>query len=1182
MKRRLLTFILFALCGLSWRRGCAETVLLADSGTKSVRQYAVTNGVWTYEKDFASGAYAGATVQPFGVACDGRQVYVGDIGTAKRILTFGLDGSYVGVLTNFDSSVTPECLAFSPDGKKLYMSDAFGTAGDKIYRFDLTTGENGVLINTTGWSGTAAFNNPRGLAIDENGFLYVADRNANLIRQFNAETGAFVKNFHSVASPQGLLYDYAEKNLITVSTEATSHRIHGVRSSGYYRVIYSDAVLANCMGIAKIGNDLYYTSFQEKKVYRLDADGNRTTVVSAVLNQPAYLSVFPEHPLRSDDGLIAHWQFNETTNALFLASSVGVSGMRRIQAKGLMQVGATGVEGGAAWFNAYSRGELLDSAALIPATNDFSVFMWVGLTNTVDGQRHFFSCNNGQTGRCELGVDFDPSSLKKLFWWHNGGTTLVSTNDVRDGKWHHVGIVRRTDNFELWVDGAVATNAVSSAAVSQAANWRVGSSALETMMFLSSGAFMDDLRVYGRALGTNEVTTIYTALAQDPDSLSIPEKPTEPVADYGQAESSLTCTVVANQPSIGEVIGSPSLAILSGGAYVASYDLSGNTLVHTRVCRSTDGGMTWSQSAEINNLTQASLFTDNGVLYLIGTQAETGNVRVHRSSDGGLTWTSGATVSTTNIFRMAAGPVVSHDGRLWKAVEDTAGSGTWPANARARIFSAAEGTDLTAAGNWTCSAPLTQSGFSTARRFTAWLDGNLAVDRKGVLVDLLRTVMSQGGTPEAAAVVNVTSASAAPVFNPSPNLTMLPGAAKPFNVRYDATSGRYWTLVSSVVTNDDPSGVLLPDAMRNRLALYSSYSLRDWCFHTNVLYRSDLFRYGFQKAAFVFDGSDLVALTAAVYEDGLSGLRSPDQPNLLICHRILNFRGIPKDKGAARVLIADAGANRIVRLCSNSLGQWCEDGFFAENASMTAPHGLACCGETVYVSEAVAGGRILAFTRKGEFLRVVTQFPATNRPDALAIAPDGTVYVSDAFGTNGDKIFRVNPVTGVWDVFVDTTGWGGTLVDPRGVACDNAGNVYVANYQTGNNDGYFHKFAPNATLLATSIAFDRPRGLWWDSSQTRLIGSVFGSCDLFQLSSDLLSNLKIGDYSTWTQYLGINVINSTVYFSNYDQGLVHWLKSYSTQGTIASGLKSPAHMVYLPEGGAAYPDAVLGTCVRVH
>ena len=73
MRGGLFACILFALCGLLRFAARAETMLLGDQGTKSVRQYAVTNGVWTYEKDFAAGSYDGATLTPFGVACDGRQ-----------------------------------------------------------------------------------------------------------------------------------------------------------------------------------------------------------------------------------------------------------------------------------------------------------------------------------------------------------------------------------------------------------------------------------------------------------------------------------------------------------------------------------------------------------------------------------------------------------------------------------------------------------------------------------------------------------------------------------------------------------------------------------------------------------------------------------------------------------------------------------------------------------------------------------------------------------------------------------------------------------------------------------------------------------------------------------------------------------------------------------------------------
>lgn len=90
--------------GMAWIGGClifgavaalrayAETVLVVYSGgNKEVRQFSVANGVWTYEKVFASGSYEGKAMTPAGVTSDGRRVYIGDI-AARRILAFETDG----------------------------------------------------------------------------------------------------------------------------------------------------------------------------------------------------------------------------------------------------------------------------------------------------------------------------------------------------------------------------------------------------------------------------------------------------------------------------------------------------------------------------------------------------------------------------------------------------------------------------------------------------------------------------------------------------------------------------------------------------------------------------------------------------------------------------------------------------------------------------------------------------------------------------------------------------------------------------------------------------------------------------------------------------------------------------------------------------------------------------------
>lgn len=1157
----------------------AETVLVAFSaGNKQVLQYTVSNGVWTYEKVFASGSYGGKTMNPVGVTSDGRRVYVSEIDN-KRILAFETNGVFVGAVTNFASTCTPECVLAAPNGY-LYMSDAFGSAGDKIYRFDLQTWEGGEFIPMTGWGST--FNNPRGLAFDENGFLYVADRNANVIRRFDAQTGVFSNNLATVYEAQALAYDFRARRLLCAGRLVANGpgATAAIEKDGTIVPLYQNDTSNPRIGVLAIGEDVYYSSYSENKVYRVQPDGTRTVVVNAPsgVSQPMYMTVIPEHPISPENGLIAHWRFNESANAALMASSIGPEGYREIEAQGYLQSGASGVEGGALWFNTYSRGLVRDSKTLLPATNDFSVFMWAGASVSGSGQRHLFSNNAGQAGRCELGYDFAGDSARKLFWWHVNGPTLVSTRDARDGTWHHVGIVRRGDTFELWLDGVPETNAVAAASVDRTVDWRIGSAV--SGMFLQSGAFMDDLRVYDRALESNEVAAVFTAYTPSPGVVPIPSRPELPVPNLTLAETALSAVAVGHQPRIAEPVGAPSLLKRQGGVYLAAYDVN-REVGATCVCRSEDAGASWSKIAEVSGVVRASLFEVDGNLYLLGTSAALGSVRIHRSTDGGATWSGGTTLSPSAYFSLASGPLASHDGHLWKAAEDMTGSIGWPGQARVRLLSIPVGADPMTGSNWTVSDPLARSGWNANRRMTAWLDGNLIQDREGNLINLMSVRQDRGGMAEMAARVTVTSSASAPAFNVDTGFTMLPGAAKPFMVRYDGVSGLYWALTSAVTPSENELGKVLPENVCHRLAVYSSHNLRDWCLRAVLLAERENGKYGFLKASFDFDGDDLVVLFASAYADGLHGPRSATEPNLVLFKRVAGFRELPADEGEARVLVADTGLNRVMRYSLNSLGQWCDDNPFAEG--ITAPFGLALHGDTVYVTERVAGGRLLAYTLKGRLRRTVTTFAQDSTPGALAAASDGTLYVSLVSSANGDKVVKVDRLSGAVSVFVDTTGWGGTLWDPRGISCDGNGNVYVATqFASGDTQGYFRRFSPEGALLNSSALFDQPRGVFYDAQTNRVYGTVFGSCDVFSLTAELDSSVKIGDYNVWTKFFGMGVVDGRVCFADYDYGMVHVIRGTLTaQGTIAAGLKNPAAVLLVPEGAKAWPDVASGTLIRV-
>ena len=100
-------------------------------------------------------------------------------------------------------------------------------------------------------------------------------------------------------------------------------------------------------------------------------------------------------------------------------------------------------------------------------------------------------------------------------------------------------------------------------------------------------------------------------------------------------------------------IGSPSLAVLPDGTYVASHDVFGerSTYDTTRVFRSKDRGDSWTNLCDIKGQFWSGLFTHKDVLYLMGTTRQYGSVSVRKSEDGGITWSAPENDKTGLLLR---------------------------------------------------------------------------------------------------------------------------------------------------------------------------------------------------------------------------------------------------------------------------------------------------------------------------------------------------------------------------------------------------------------------------------------------------------------------------------------------------------------------------------------------------
>ena len=349
--------------------------------------------------------------------------------------------------------------------------------------------------------------------------------------------------------------------------------------------------------------------------------------------------------------------------------------------------------------------------------------------------------------------------------------------------------------------------------------------------------------------------------------------------------------VITHSPAAsGLYIGSPSLAILPGGDYVASHDDFGprSTLNKTFVFRSHDRGLTWKLEAQITGQYWSTLFVHHQFLYLLGTSREYGTVVIRRSSDGGQSWTtpqddhSGLLLSADQ-YHCAPGPVTVHAGRLWRAFERRDPPSGWAEHFSALMLSVPVDADLLDAHAWRTSAPLPNN---PAWNLHGWLEGNAVVSPTGQLLDILRTGDT---TPEKVALAAVSTDGRQLHFAPETGVTLFPGGCKKFTIRFDPQTHLYWSLSNAVPT---PYPGISAGSIRSTLALISSPDLRQWRVRSVALQHPDPLRHGFQYADWQFDGEDIVFAARTAYDDSSGGAHNAHDANYLTFHRLTHFRGL--------------------------------------------------------------------------------------------------------------------------------------------------------------------------------------------------------------------------------------------------------------------------------------------------
>ena len=358
--------------------------------------------------------------------------------------------------------------------------------------------------------------------------------------------------------------------------------------------------------------------------------------------------------------------------------------------------------------------------------------------------------------------------------------------------------------------------------------------------------------------------------------------------------------VIAHSPApTGIFLGSPSLAMLPDGQVIAAHDHFGPRTTHdlTHIYGSTDGGITWKRRAAIKGAFWSSIFPHRDALYLLGPDHQDGHVVIRRSADAGRTWTEPRAANSGLLladakYHCAPMPVIEHNGRLWRAMEDVMGPGGWGSNFRSFMMSIPSDADLLVAGNWTVSSRLGRDASWLEGKFGGWLEGNAVVSPSGEMLNILRA--DYRDPDEKATVIKISPDGKAAVFDASTGFIPFPGGCKKFAVRRDLRDGGYWSLANWIPPEQRGGNV---ERTRNTLALLYSPDALHWEIRCVLLHHPDRINHGFQYADFQFDGNDLLGLVRTAFDDATGGAHGSHDANYITFHRWKNFRSLTAADG---------------------------------------------------------------------------------------------------------------------------------------------------------------------------------------------------------------------------------------------------------------------------------------------
>jgi hypothetical protein len=375
-------------------------------------------------------------------------------------------------------------------------------------------------------------------------------------------------------------------------------------------------------------------------------------------------------------------------------------------------------------------------------------------------------------------------------------------------------------------------------------------------------------------------------------------------------------------------IGSPSIAIMEDGTYLASHDIfikGSPDPYETRVFRSTDKGQSWTWVSTLTNLNAATLFTSGRFAYIMGEarkmpltpsgciedahegddndKCEKQNV-VRKSLDQGSSWGAVYVIGGDRDANGTPSPPVIYNDRIWFA-----------ASLKGAMTAALSDSVLDQdAWRYTGEVDTSPDWLNGTFGSTFWSEGQVvASPHTGVVV--LPKIDNLPYTGLIRVSYDPESDESTAEFDPDTGFVPLPGAEKKFACVYDAVSQKFYALTNPVLAAHANDPDWPPKLIRNTGAVLSSTDLRTWRLEKIILYSPNIDYEAFQYFNFAIDGDDLAVVARTALRVGPGPYERPPRghdSNILSFHRIKSFRQLRREL----VFVADTN-NRVLSYETN-------------------------------------------------------------------------------------------------------------------------------------------------------------------------------------------------------------------------------------------------------------------------